>query len=102
MIQDGVDAAAGFGPAWRAEASLVAAALGTDARRGLSAAEAEARLARLGPNRLEAAERVPAWRKFLGQFADPLIYLLLAAVVVSLVAWALEGGEYGAVCRARS
>ena len=93
MIQDGVDAAAGFGEAWRAEASLVAAALGTDARRGLSAAEAEARLARLGPNRLEAAERVPAWRKFLGQFADPLIYLLLAAVVVSLVAWALEGGE---------
>ena len=93
MIQDGVDAAAGFGEAWRAEASVVAAALGTDARRGLSAAEAEARLARLGPNRLEAAERVPAWRKFLGQFADPLIYLLLAAVVVSLVAWALEGGE---------
>ena len=34
-----------------------------------------------------------AWRKFLGQFADPLIYLLLAAVVVSLVAWVLEGGE---------
>ena len=51
------------------------------------------RLARFGPNRLEAAERVPAWRKFLGQFADPLIYLLLAAVVVSLVAWVLEGGE---------
>ena len=79
--------------AWRREASDVAANLGTDARRGLSAAEAAARLARFGPNRLEAAERVPAWRKFLAQFADPLIYLLLAAVVVSLVAWALEGGE---------
>ena len=36
---------------------------------------------------------MPAWRKFLGQFADPLIYLLLAAVVVSLVAWVLEGAE---------
>ncbi len=93
MIQAGVGAAAGFGEAWRVEASVVAAALGTDGRRGLSAAEATARLARFGPNRLEAAERVPAWRKFLGQFADPLIYLLLAAVVVSLVAWALEGGE---------
>ena len=93
MIQAGVGAAAGLGEAWRAEASVVAAALDTDARRGLSAAEATARLARFGPNRLEAAERVPAWRKFLGQFADPLIYLLLAAVVVSLVAWALEGGE---------
>jgi len=92
VIQAGVGAA-GLGEAWRAEASVVAAALGTDARRGLSAAEATARLARFGPNRLEAAERVPAWRKFLGQFADPLIYLLLAAVVVSLVAWALEGGK---------
>ena len=93
MIQAGVGAAAGLGEAWRVEASVVAAALGTDGRRGLSAAEATARLARFGPNRLEAAERVPAWRKFLGQFADPLIYLLLAAVVVSLVAWVLEGGE---------
>ena len=42
---------------------------------------------------LEAAKRVPEWRKLLGQFANPLIYLLLAAVVVSLVAWVLEGGE---------
>ncbi len=36
---------------------------------------------------------MPAWRRFVGQFADPLVYLLLAAVVVSLVAWVLEGGE---------
>ena len=40
-----------------------------------------ARLARDGPNRLDPAEQVPAWRKFLAQFADPLIYLLIAAVV---------------------
>ena len=79
--------------AWRREAAEVAASLGTDVRRGLSTAEAAARLARFGPNRLEAAGQVPAWRKFLAQFADPLIYLLLAAVVVSLVAWVLEGGE---------
>jgi Ca2+-transporting ATPase len=31
---------------------------------------------------------VPIWRKILAQFQDPLIYLLLAAVVISLVAWA--------------
>ncbi len=36
---------------------------------------------------------MPEWRKLLRQFANPLIYLLLAAVVVSLVAWVLEGGE---------
>ena len=79
--------------AWRREAEEVAAALGTSVRKGLTAAEAAARLTRFGPNRLEAAQRVPGWRKILGQFADPLIYLLLAAVVVSLVAWMLEGGE---------
>ena len=76
---------------WRGEAEEVAATLGTDVRRGLSAAEAATRLAQFGPNELEAAQRVPAWRKFLGQFADPLIYLLLAAVVVSLVAWIARG-----------
>ena len=36
---------------------------------------------------------VPKWRKLLDQFADPLIYLLLGAVVVSLVAWIIEGAE---------
>ena len=36
---------------------------------------------------------MPAWRKLLAQFADPLIYLLLAAVVVSLLAWVAEGAE---------
>ena len=79
--------------AWLREPAEVAASLGTDSSRGLSAAEAAARLERLGPNLLEETERVPAWRKFLGQLADPLVYLLLAAVAVSLVAWALEGGE---------
>ncbi len=79
--------------AWRRHGHEVAAALATDLRRGLRPAEAQARLERFGPNRLEAAKRVPAWRKLLRQFANPLIYLLLAAVVVSLVAWALEGGE---------
>lgn len=78
--------------AWQRHGHDVAAALTTDPRRGLRPAEARARLERYGANRLEAAERAPEWRKFLRQFADPLIYLLLAAVVVSLVAWMLEGG----------
>lgn len=71
----------------------MAAELGTDIGKGLTAAEAESRLRRHGPNELEAAAAVPAWRKMLGQLADPLIYLLLAAVVVSLVAWAAEGAS---------
>ncbi|HEY6067645.1 MAG TPA: cation-translocating P-type ATPase [Gaiellaceae bacterium] len=94
--------ATGAGPveAWRREASEVAAALGTDLRNGLSSAEAGLRLARFGPNRLEAARQIPKWRKFLGQFADPLIYLLLAAAAVALVAWLIardEAAPYDAI-----
>jgi P-type Ca2+ transporter type 2C len=36
---------------------------------------------------------VPAWRKLLAQVVDPLIYLLLVAIVISVVAWALEGAQ---------
>jgi Ca2+-transporting ATPase len=78
---------------WRRDEADVAAELGTDVGSGLTSAEAAARLARYGPNELEAAAAVPAWRKFLAQFADPLIYLLLAAVIVSVVAWVAEGAE---------
>jgi potassium/sodium efflux P-type ATPase len=78
---------------WHLNSAEVAAALDTDTGRGLSSTEAAARLEFYGPNELEVAEAVPGWRKFLAQFADPLIYLLLAAIVVSLSAWALEGAE---------
>jgi potassium/sodium efflux P-type ATPase len=75
------------------EAAEVAESLGTNPRLGLSSAEAAARLHREGANQLESAKPVPGWRKFLGQFADPLIYLLLAAVLVSLLAWGFEGAD---------
>jgi magnesium-transporting ATPase (P-type) len=79
--------------AYLRDAVLVAEELGTDVHRGLGTAEAAARLERYGPNELEPEARIPAWRKFLAQFADPLIYLLLAAVAVSVVAWIAEGAE---------
>ncbi|HEX5877024.1 MAG TPA: cation-transporting P-type ATPase, partial [Actinomycetota bacterium] len=63
-----------------ADAAEVARSLGSDPASGLSSTEAAERLARAGPNRLEAAAQVPTWRKLLAQFADPLIYLLLAAI----------------------
>jgi potassium/sodium efflux P-type ATPase len=78
---------------WRLDAAEVANALTTDLRSGLSSAEAADRLERVGANRLEAAVQVPAWRKLLAQLNDPLIYLLLAAVVVSLAVWILDGAR---------
>ncbi|MGH8823042.1 MAG: cation-translocating P-type ATPase [Jiangellaceae bacterium] len=75
------------------EAYEVAQWLGTDPDGGLSGAEAARRLAADGPNELQSVPPVPAWRKLLAQFQDPLIYLLLAAIVVSLAAWVVEGAD---------
>ena len=69
----------------------VASALGTDLENGLRAAEAASRFAQDGPNELRAVPRVPTWRRVLAQFQDPLIYLLLAAAVIALAAWVIEG-----------
>ncbi|MFM7677141.1 MAG: cation-translocating P-type ATPase [Synechococcus sp.] len=52
--------------------------LGTDGQRGLTEAEAEARLRRDGPNELSSRGAPPAWWRFLGQFNDPMLYALLA------------------------
>ena len=68
----------------------VVAALGTDPRRGLSTAEARARLERHGPNELQAEAPAPAWRKFLAQFEDVLVILLLAATAISAGLWLAE------------
>jgi P-type Ca2+ transporter type 2C len=76
---------------WLLGAAAVAHATNTDATNGLTSAQAAVRLQRDGHNELEAAEEVPGWKAFLRQFADPLVYLLLAAVVISFVAWLLEG-----------
>ena len=73
------------------DAAAVARALGADLERGLSAAEAERRLAEQGRNELRGAPPQPTWRRLLAHFQDPLIYLLLAAIVIALAAWFLEG-----------
>ena len=73
------------------EAGDMAAALQTDLDQGLTPQEASRRLAQDGPNELRAVVRVPAWRRALAQFQDPLVVLLLAAIAIALVAWAVEG-----------
>ncbi len=65
------------------------AALGID-ESGLSEAEAAARREAFGANVLPRARRAGVARIYLGQFKNPLVYLLLAATVVSLA-----GGEWG-------
>jgi len=78
---------------WLQDPHQIAEGLGTDLAVGLTSDEVAVRLERDGPNRLDTADVVPAWRKLLAQFDDPLVYLLLGAVAVSLVAWFLEGRQ---------
>ncbi|WP_128226390.1 HAD-IC family P-type ATPase [Halobacteriaceae archaeon SHR40] len=54
-------------------------------RRGLSTAEVERRRTEYGPNRLPRAPPTRVWEIVLRQFKDPLIYILAAAAVVSIV-----------------
>jgi Ca2+-transporting ATPase len=76
----------------------VARELGSDLEKGLSEAEAEARLARLGPNRLARAGR-PAYAAIaLRQFVDPLVGLLIGAALVSvLIGERIEAAAIGAI-----
>ena len=57
--------------------------LRTDQHRGLTLAEAERRLARDGPNRLPPPVKRPGWLRFLLQFHNVLIYMMLAATVIA-------------------
>ncbi|QDH69037.1 cation-translocating P-type ATPase [Marilutibacter alkalisoli] len=57
----------------------------SSSRTGLSAADAEARLACHGPNRLPEGRSRTVLEVFLTQFRSPFIYLLLAAGLVSLL-----------------
>ncbi|WP_294537822.1 magnesium-translocating P-type ATPase [uncultured Rhodoblastus sp.] len=46
---------------------------------GLSAAQAEARLAAYGPNDAATVKRSPLWLQFLSRFGNPLVIILLVA-----------------------
>ncbi len=81
------------------EAAEVTRLLATDARNGLASDEAVARLKRFGPNSVTARPGVPPWRRFLRQFHQPLVYLLLAAcaVTAALHEWVDSGVIFGVV-----
>ena len=76
---------------YRLSAAEIVARLKSHAVNGLSESEAARRLREYGPNQLQAKPPVPGWKKFLAQFKDPLVLLLIVATIISLMAWALEG-----------
>lgn len=66
------------------------AVLKTDAQRGLTTKEGRSRFEQYGPNELRQQKARPAWRRFLQQFQDALVILLLVAAAVSSIVWFLE------------
>jgi cation-transporting ATPase F len=69
---------------WHAiPAEEAAGLLESDPASGLTQAEAEARLRQFGPNQMTAQKRLSAWMRFLLQFHQPLIYILLGSAAVS-------------------
>jgi magnesium-transporting ATPase (P-type) len=71
------------GRPWHAMDAAQALSAVDGAERGLSRSEAEARLQRHGPNRLPEVSRTGPLRRFLVQFHNILIYVLLAAAAVT-------------------
>jgi Ca2+-transporting ATPase len=71
-------------PAWHAlPVGEVGMRLGVDSRIGLSTAEAAVRLEHYGDNTLVEAQPVPIWRRIARQFAELVIWILIAAAVIS-------------------
>ncbi len=80
-------------PVWTVETERLVDELRTDPAAGLTGEEAERRLASVGPNELPSPAPPPWWRRLLGHLADPVVYLLVAAIAVSATAWLVEGGD---------
>ncbi|MBL8528251.1 MAG: cation-transporting P-type ATPase [Burkholderiales bacterium] len=59
--------------------------LATDLHAGLAAAEVGSRQKKFGPNRLTFKKGRSEWMRFLLQFHQPLLYVLLAASVITAV-----------------
>jgi P-type Ca2+ transporter type 2C len=75
--------AASVAAPYRETMERLLASLNTDREKGLSAEESRKRLEQHGRNELAAEPARPAWKKFLAQFKDVLVILLLIATADS-------------------
>ena len=58
--------------------------LDSNVEQGLTSEEAGKRLLKYGPNKLPEKKKTPLFLVFLSQFNDPMIYILLAAALLSI------------------
>jgi Ca2+-transporting ATPase len=85
-------------PSWHDQTiEQVTRVLQTDAKNGLTPAEAEARLSRYGFNELIERPRPGFWQMLLAQFNDFLILILIVAAIISFVIGLDEFRESGEI-----
>ncbi|OQY19119.1 MAG: ATPase, partial [Desulfobacteraceae bacterium 4572_35.1] len=73
-------------PSWHTlEYELIAQQLSSDAKVGLSNSEADKRLHQYGDNRLKGVPKTPWYKVVARQFNDILIFILLAAAIISML-----------------
>ena len=81
----GAGAKGSTAPVWYAQSPEdVAATLGADVAKGLTAAEAASRLQKNGPNALPAEKPKPGWLRFLDEYRSYMQIILLIAGVFSM------------------
>ena len=71
--------------------------LNSNVEQGLSSQEAGQRLLKYGPNKLPEKKKTPLFLVFLSQFNDPMIYILLAAALLSVaisIYDSIKGGSF--------
>ena len=78
---------------YRETVDRVLTELATDREKGLSRDDIGRRLDKYGRNELAAEAPAPGWKKFLAQFKDVLVILLLIATVISAGLWLMERGS---------
>jgi len=72
---------------------------GLDPARGLDTASVARSRQRFGGNTLTPLVREPVWRKFLAKFDDPIIRILLAAAMLSMLVDLFRvSAVLGAIC----
>ncbi len=76
--------------AYSKDPSALLQELCSDQKNGLSAEEAAARLTKHGPNRLREKKKKSTFARFLDQFKDAMILILIAAAIVSFVVVCVE------------
>lgn len=77
-----------------ASAEQIAKEIDTDLVKGLSSSEASLRLAKNGPNSLGEEKKIPIWKRFLQQFADAMVIILIAAAALSAYMAFKSGGGF--------